>query len=177
MSKCRQCKKSFTPTRPLQRVCSMECAIVDTRAKRTEAQRKENRIRRERIKTTTELASEAQTAFNRYIRVRDSHRACISCGQPASLGQRHASHYRSRAAASQLRFNTYNVHASCAQCNSSKSGNIVEYRKALIHRIGQERVEWLENNHDKVKWDADYLRRLKRVFAKRARHTERLRAR
>ena len=36
------------------------------------------------------------------------------------------------------------MHKSCAQCNTFLSGNIAEFTKALIQKIGQERVDALE---------------------------------
>jgi hypothetical protein len=172
---CKQCKATYMPHNTMQRVCGPRCGAAHARELREKKQRKADKVRREAVKTTTQLATEAQAAFNLYIRERDVDRPCISCGQSPYQGQRHASHYRSRAAASQLRFNTYNVHASCAQCNGAKSGNIVEYRIGLINKIGEDKVKWLENNQKRVKYDPEYLRRLKKIFARRARHIRKLR--
>jgi hypothetical protein len=163
-----------------QRVCTLPCALKDNQERRKAAAMKqydkETRHRRNAIKSTTELANEAQKEFNKYIRTRDAHLPCISCGRPNDGNhQRHASHYRSVKAAKQLRFNTYNVHASCMQCNSHDSGRIVEYRIGLENKIGREKLEAIEYSYEPFKPSKEYLRRLKTVFAKRARHIERLR--
>lgn len=36
------------------------------------------------------------------------------------------------------------MHAQCVTCNQHKHGNLIEYRKGLIQRIGDERVNALD---------------------------------
>lgn len=103
----------------------------------------------------------AQTAFNAYIRARDSGSCCISCDKPDNGShQRHASHYRSVKACSFLRFNEDNVHASCMQCNSHMSGNITEYRLRLINKIGIDKVEWLECQNEPKRHTCEELKEI-----------------
>lgn len=174
---CRQCRETFTPSRPLQKVCSPSCALAQSRdkAKAIEAKQaaKRQRERKAELKPRSKWLQEAQAAFNGYIRERDGG-PCISC-QRSHTGQYHAGHYRSAGAMPSLRFNTHNVHKQCSSCNNHLSGNMIEYRINLIAKIGQDRVEWLESSHPLRSFDVDYLRRVKRVFAKRARHIRRLR--
>ena len=108
----------------------------------------EKREAKERLRTRREWMKLAQTAFNKFIRERDSIMPCVSCHMPMTYGgQWHAGHYRTTAAAPQLRFDESNVHRQCAQCNLRKSGNIVEYRKRLVERIGLAEVERLESDN------------------------------
>lgn len=173
MKTCKHCGEGYTPRKPMQAVCSLPCALERSREAQREASQRFQRQRdtetRERLKTLSQRRKEAQAAFNEYVRMRDSNKPCVSCGQSPYQGQRHASHYRSRGAASHLAFNLYNVHASCAQCNSSKSGNIIPYRIELIRRIGQERVEALENDNEPRRFTTDYLKRMKKIMRKKAR--------
>lgn len=168
---CKQCHQPFVPRRPLQSVCGLECAINQSRDKRLKLAQKQRRRQlkadRERLATPRELGSKAQQAFNAYIRMRDCHKPCVSCGQSPYQGQRHASHFRSRAAASQLRYHPSNVHASCAQCNSFKSGNIVPYRAELVRRIGADKVEWLECNQEKRTFTTTEYRRIAQVYRRK----------
>jgi hypothetical protein len=181
MKTCRICKKSYYPRTTLQKVCTIECALKDNRAKRSKVQRKQDRQKREDLKTLPQLTREAQRAFNSYIRARDRGKNCISCGAILSddgllTGSRiDCGHYRSTGAAGHLRFNTYNANAQCTRCNRQLSGNVVSYRLGLINKIGEERVNRLENNQDVVKWDKNYLRRVKKIFNRRARHIRKLR--
>jgi hypothetical protein len=80
-----------------------------------------------------------------------------------------AGHYRSRGSASHLRFNLLNIHKQCVKCNRFKSGNAVDYRIELIKRIGLENVEKLESDNKPRKFTIEYLKRLKKIFNKRAR--------
>ena len=176
---CKVCKADFNPMRSLQSVCGPRCAVkhstLANNRSREKARRDALRVRKDRVKTRAEWAKEAQAAFNSYIRARDSLLPCISCGQSPNQGQRHASHYRSVAAASHIRYNCWNVHASCAQCNSMKSGNVVEYRIALVRKIGPGRVGALEHSNYQRTFEIDELKRIKRIFSRRAKHYKKLR--
>jgi 5-methylcytosine-specific restriction endonuclease McrA len=128
----------------------------------------ETKTRKDKIKTKTEWLTEAQAAVNAYVRIRDRGKPCVSCGKPDNgTHQRHASHYRSVGACSSLRFNLKNVYASCQQCNTSKSGNLLEYRIRLKARYGESLVEWLESQNEPKRYETDYLIRLRDVFRKR----------
>ncbi len=159
--KCAHCREWFHPAREGQVVCSFECAsaIGKNRQQKPGKQRRPGAVKRQResekegrqrrrakresFKTKAQWDKEAQSAFNRYIRIRDEGKPCVSCGSPL-IGKSNyltgsaidASHYRSRGAASQLKFNVFNVHSACTRCNRQLSGNAVEYRIHLIERIG-----------------------------------------
>ncbi|RTP85054.1 hypothetical protein EKN30_25020 [Enterobacter asburiae] len=148
------------------------------------AGRKRRQEKRESLKSKSQWDKEAQSAFNRYIRIRDEGKECVSCGNPL-LGKSNyltgsaidASHYRSRGAASHLKFNVFNVHSACTRCNRQLSGNAVEYRIRLIERIGLERVERLESDNEPRRFDIPYLQRIKSIFTRKARALEKRRGR
>ncbi|EPR7131611.1 recombination protein NinG [Enterobacter hormaechei] len=148
------------------------------------AGRKRRKAKRESFKTKAQWDKEAQSAFNRYIRIRDEGKECVSCGNPL-IGKSNyltgsaidASHYRSRGAASHLKFNVFNVHSACTRCNRQLSGNAVEYRIRLIERIGLERVERLESDNEPRRFDIPYLQRIKSIFTRKARQLEKRRER
>lgn len=137
--------------------------------------RQRRKAKRESLKSKSQWDKEAQSAFNRYIRIRDEGKPCVSCGNPL-IGKSNyltgsaidASHYRSRGAASHLKFNVFNVHSACTRCNRQLSGNAVEYRIRLIERIGLERVERLEADYSPRRFDVTYLKRVKAIFSRRA---------
>jgi len=174
--KCKICKTEFIPFNSLTKVCSSQCAYEyvqqeNLRKSRKDAkeQRKQHREDKNGLKSRSDWLREAQTVFNAYIRARDRGQPCISCDKSDNgQHQRHASHYRSVKACSILRFNTFNVHSSCATCNAILSGNLLEYRIRLIKKIGAERVDWLECQNNPIRYDIDYLKRLKKIFSKRA---------
>ena len=179
---CRYCKARFVPParHPGVRVCSEGCGIAlaeKMRAKieraNASAARAETRQALERIKPRAQWMKEAQTAVNRYVRLRDRDKGCVSCDRPATWGgQWHASHFRSVGAASAVRFNLWNIHKACAQCNLHKSGNIAAYTPRLIAKMGQERVDWLYSQNQTVKRDIDYYKKFKRVMGERLRRLQ-----
>lgn len=175
---------------------SVECLTKHTRAKQLAKVKRDNlavekvkrvkhRELKESIKPLSKLKSEAQDAFNKYIRLRDFWEPCISCGKSKQEiegdqgwkvgGCWDAGHFKSRGAKKQLRFVLFNVHKQCKSCNggsgkfSSKAVTVdARYEENLIKKIGSKKVDWLNNNNDIVRFDADYYRRIKRIFNKKA---------
>lgn len=173
--KCKWCGSKFMQFNSLIVVCSVECAIaiapkMAQRKRETEARewRKETARRKQAMKTRRDWLKEAQAEFNKYIRLRDADLPCISCGRYHD-GQYHASHYRSVGACSSLRFHEDNVHKACSVCNAHLSGNIIEYRIALVAKIGQERVEWLESQPKEFRWTVEQAREIKQTYAAKSR--------
>ena len=180
--RCAYCKKKV-PTETakingLKAFCSTDHAIAWLETEKgavtlEKARKARNKIAREKLKTPNDWRDEAQTAFNAWVRFRDRDKGCISCGampQNKLGGTMDAGHYRSRGSTpNNLRMHSWNVHAQCTRCNSQLSGNIVEYRKRLIERIGLEKFEWLESQYTPVVRTLEYWQRLKKVFQKRLR--------
>ena len=162
--------------------CKISWAMEKGTKDREKARKKKNKEKRafikERknaLKTKTEWANEAQKAVNAYIRTRDKGKPCISCDKPDNgLHQRHASHYRSVGACSSLRFNTFNIHTSCATCNTELSGNLLEYRIRLKQKIGVDRVEWLECQNEVARYSVEYLKRIRKIFERRTKRSKTL---
>ncbi|WP_245828629.1 recombination protein NinG [Solemya elarraichensis gill symbiont] len=146
MRVCKVCRTKFdNQVNPQQIVCSPKCGIAYVRQAKEKEWRKEKKRRLEKIKTRSEYLAETQKAFNAYIRFRDAGQGCISCGNKAAV-QYHAGHYRTVKAVSALRFDEDNVHMQCSQCNCHDSGNICEYRIRLRRKIGDWRLERIEND-------------------------------
>lgn len=181
---CKACKAKFVPTRPMQTVCGPLCAVAKVKSDRQKAEakkakedRKETRQKLEKFKTRTDHIEEAQRAFNRYIRLRDAGRGCISCGVTLRIGGvgggYDAGHYRSRGAAGHLRFSEDNCHGQCKHCNRYASGNVAAYRLGLLDRIGPERLAALEADNSLANWSKEDLLEIKRIYQAKARELER----
>lgn len=173
--KCRNCKKAFTPSLPMQVVCCPACAIAlipqsrrRAEAKKAKAERAETRAAKAKLKRRSDYMREAQAAFNAFIRERDHDQPCISCGRHHG-GQYHAGHYLSVGARPELRFEPLNVWRQCAPCNSYRSGNAVLYRQALVKKLGAEAVEWLEGPHAARHYTIDELVEIKRSYRAKCR--------
>lgn len=169
--KCRnpECGQKFMPQRMGQHVCSPLCGLSikdvnqDKAKKALQAvERKEHLEAKAKVKRKADHAKEAQTEFNKWIRLRDKHLGCVSCDKPASWsGQWHASHFKSVGSSPALRFEPMNCHKSCSVCNNYLSGNIGPFRVELIKRIGQEAVDWLEGPHKPKRYTVEDYQAIK----------------
>lgn len=111
-----------------------------------------------------------QAIFNKYIRLRDHDKHCVSCGRHHA-GQYHAGHYLSVGAAPELRFDPRNCYKQCSPCNNHLSGNLVNYRVRLIDAYGVGLVNYLEGPHRPKRYTIDNLKTIQRWFKRK---TERL---
>lgn len=87
------------------------------------------------------LRKKAGELFRAWVRKRDKDQPCVSCG---SYNTSDASHFYSAGHYPELELNEGNCHLACKKCNLFLSGNLLEYRKRLIDRIGIDRVEKLD---------------------------------
>lgn len=105
-------------------------------------------IQKLRKATIPDLIAKATLRFNRFIRIRDSkdgYFTCISCGKILPVKQMNAGHYYSAGGYPPLRFNENNANGQCGfHCNKMLSGNLIEYRKGLIRKIGEDGVRGLD---------------------------------
>jgi len=116
-------------------------------------------IQRYKNKTVPQLIKIAARHFHKFIRERDKDKPCVSCGEWKTL---EAGHFYSGGHYPELRFNEFNVHGQCKRCNGHLHGNLNEYRKSLLERIGEDRLKvldettssWKKNSY---KWDRFFL--------------------
>lgn len=116
------------------------------------------------------LLKKAQDVFNKFIRLRDKDLGCISCktGKVENAG-----HYFSQGHHSAFRYNEENTNGQCVRCNLRLSGNLIEYRKGLVKKIGADRVEFLEGSADRRKahkWERTELIALIQYYNQKIKH-------
>ena len=150
---------------------SVDCAYKHARQLQEKRKRKEQKERREAVKSRSQWLKEAQAEFNKFIRLRDAKEPCISCGR-FHQGQYHAGHYLTVGAKPELRFEELNVHKQCAPCNNHLSGNLVNYRIALIDKIGLDKVEWLEGKHDPLKLTIEEIKAIKTKYRQKCKELQ-----
>ena len=175
MRTCKNCKCKFEPQyNSVQSVCSFECSIELTKKnQKKKAQKewnKEKKKRKEALKTKSDHLKELQVLFNKWIRLRDKGNNCISCNKPCK--KENAGHYRSVGGNPELRFEPLNVHLQCEYCNTYQHGNLIEYRKNLINKIGLCKVEWLEGRHELKHYTIDDIKKLKVVYKYKIKYLE-----
>lgn len=166
----------------MQVVChDMRCILGHVeaqKARKLERQgrqkRKEIREQKERLKTKAQHRKEAQCAVNAYRRELFKGEPCISCGRH-HRGQYHAGHYMSRGAHPELALVEENIWKQCQPCNVHLSGNLLNFRAALIKRVGVEFVEWLEGPHEPVKHTVEDYKRIKAEYRKKLRELKKAR--
>ena len=138
-------KKSLKTTTTLKRKTPL----------RAKPKKEKSKFEISEVKTPSRKASrptlmrKADEAFSLFIRTRDSQayegRAfrCISCGRVLPIEQCDCGHYVNRSHMS-LRFSESNCQGQCRHCNRFQEGNIQDYRKGLIRKIGEQKVILLE---------------------------------
>ena len=131
-----------------------------------EEAKKEHKISR----TLTWLKREVQKACHRYVRQRDRHKPCISCGAEWHSGFQ-AGHYYKAELYSLLKYLEANIHGQCPKCNIYDEGALNGFRLGLILRYGEDYVEALDElamqcKQTKHKWDRIELREKLLYFQK-----------
>lgn len=144
--KCKECNTEFEKQRPLQFLCSPECAYKYAAKKVQKKAKKEIDSKVKAMKVNLETKGQfikiLQILFNKFIRMRDENLPCISCGKYDVL-EWHAGHFIATTY-QYHRFNEDNVHKQCSYCNTHLSGNLIKYRENLVKKVGLERVVYLE---------------------------------
>ena len=100
-----------------------------------------------RGKSLAYLEDKLQELVNAKVRKRDSLNGffiCISCQELKPKNQMNSGHYFAKEFYKSVRFDLDNLAAQCIRCNFHLSGNLIEYRKNLVLKIGEQRVKQLE---------------------------------
>lgn len=134
-------------------------------------ERKAIQKRKAELRPKSWYVKEAQKWFNKFIRLRDSSKPCISCGRNHK-GQYHAGHFLTTGAHPELRFEELNCHKQCSVCNNHLSGNLINYRINLIKKIGIEKVEWLEGPHEAKHYTIDDLKEIIKTYKAKCKKLE-----
>jgi hypothetical protein len=148
--KCRYCKSVFSPITTLQKNCFEPNCVAEwiNEVKQKNWKKKKAKLKLD-LMTVQDYIKIAQQVFNKFIRLRDAGNVCISC-QKKPLKE-NAGHYWNANNHWNVRFNEDNVHLQCEHCNTYLSGNLIEYQKNLIKKIGVEKYEILTQDSNKTR--------------------------
>lgn len=142
--KCKVCKTSFEPMKPLQQVCSPVCAIELSNQVKVKTEKKERlkvkKELKEKVKSTADYRKDLQVIINKIIRTIDEGHNCISSGRKYKSNDQ-AGHYYSVGAYPHLRFNLHNIYSQSVADNLYKSGNPIGFTQGLIRDFGE---DWLK---------------------------------
>jgi hypothetical protein len=157
--RCKNCKSEFIPIRFNQKYClESDCVRVWVEVEKEKQWKKKKKQLKDELQTLPELLKLAQITFNKYIRLRDKDKPCVSCEKP--LGAKYdAGHYFSMGGHKAVTFDEDNVHAQCVTCNRYKHGNLLEYQIGIEKRICAQRLlELHEKAHETRKYTPDELK-------------------
>jgi hypothetical protein len=146
--KCKVCLTTFEPKQFAQICCNYKCAIIHAKNLKAQKEQREWRVEKkiikDKIKTLSEYEKDAKKSFQHWIRLRDKNLPCISCGNSNTTDWA-GGHFYSAGMYSGFMFDERNVHKQCnTHCNKHLSGNLLEYRKGLIKRYGNDFVDELD---------------------------------
>jgi hypothetical protein len=111
------------------------------------------------LKTTQDWLKEAQSIFNKYIRLRDEGLLCVSCNTIPK--KRNCGHFYSQGGHSNVRFDEDNCHLQCEHCNTYLSGNLLNYQIGIEKRIGAEKLIELQGKaHLEKRWSVEELKEI-----------------
>jgi hypothetical protein len=148
--RCKNCKQKFEPIRFNQKFClESDCVRVWVESEKTKQWKVKKQKMKNDLETIQDLVKATQIIFNKYIRLRDKGQVCISC-QNKPLKE-NAGHYFNANNHWNVRFDERNVHLQCEHCNTYLSGNLIEYQRNLIHKIGIESYHELEAESRKTR--------------------------
>lgn len=190
------CGQEFVPRfSSMQKVCSPACALAtkDKHAKSArkaiaDRERKELKVRREKLKSRSDHMQDAEKAVRDYRRTYELSigSGCISCDKTqeevqAAQGWKtggawDGGHFLSKGARPELRLEPSNIWLQCKSCNAGSSkyarkGLTVAqgFRAGLIERIGLKAVEALEADHEPRKYTVEELKAITAEFRAKVR--------
>ena len=156
--RCKNCKELFTPVKFNQKYClEPDCVRVWVETEKEKQWKQKKKQLKDELQTLPELLKLAQITFNKYIRLRDKDKPCVSCEKP--LGAKYdAGHYFSMGGHKAVTFDEDNVHGQCVTCNQYKHGNLLNYQIGIQQRIGADRLLELHSRaHNVKKYTKDEL--------------------
>ena len=170
--RCKVCHNEYIPSMTTQQACGLACAIKIAQDKETKKARKQHAKAKKELKDNDRSfkLKKTQQIFNKWIRLRDEGNDCISCSKPPK--KKNAGHYKSRGGFPELRFEPLNCHLQCEHCNTHLSGNLSNYRVSLVNKIGLDKVDWLEGQHNARHYSIDDLKEIQVLYKQKIKELE-----
>ncbi len=170
--RCKNCKEKFEPARFNMKYCLKdECVRVFVEEVKNKTWKKTKQKAKLDLMTLSDYLKLAQQVFNKFIRLRDKGNVCISC-QKKPLKE-NAGHFFNANNHYNIRFDERNVNLQCEHCNTYLSGNLIEYQRNLIHKIGIESYHELEADARKTrKFTKDELKEIITEYKQKVKQLE-----
>ena len=165
--KCKYCKELFEPVAFLQKNCFDPNCVTEwiNETKQKEWKKKKAKLKLD-LMTKSDYIKILQQLVNKFVRLRDGS-FCISCDK-AIQGKIDAGHLFSCGNYPSVRFDLRNISSQCITCNQFNGGNVHEYRKNLIKKIGISEFENLERKaHENRQYSIPELKDMIQEFKKK----------
>ncbi len=177
--RCVICNELFTPQyTSLQKACSPLHAIQYSKLKEAAKVSSLNKLRNEKIdlETLSKALDNTRIIVNKFIRMRDKGKNCISCGFPLK-GVYDAGHVFSVNQHSGIRFYEPNIFGQCMQCNRYNEG---EHVKAKLNAKERLTVSEYDNLEKRAKialripytWTRTELKEIRKEFSNKIKQLE-----
>ena len=165
--RCKNCKEKFEQVRFNQKFClEPECVRVWVESEKAKQWKKTKQKAKQDLMTLSDYLKLTQQVFNKFIRLRDKGNVCISCQKKAL--KENAGHFFNANNHYNVRFDERNVNLQCEHCNTYLSGNLIEYQRNLIHKIGITDYSQLEAEARKTrKFTIDELKEIIAIYKKK----------
>ena len=173
LKKCKYCKSNFEPISFLQKNCFEPNCVTEwiQETKQKQWTKKKAKLKAE-LMTLSDYTKILQQLVNKYVRMRDIGKPCISC-EKLITGKTDAGHLFSVGNYPSVRFDLRNLAAQCITCNQFNGGNIHEYRKNLIKKIGITEFEDLERKaHETRKFSIPEIKEMIQEFKQKIKNIE-----
>ena len=131
---------------------------------------------KEENKTLSDHKKELQLLVNKFVRLRDHGKKCVSCNSilrspEGKGGFVDAGHFWSMGGYPSVRFDLNNLWGQCVHCNRDLHGNLLPYRTKLIERIGRKQFDELATRAQQSnKQSIPEIQDLKRLFKLKIKH-------
>lgn len=191
------CAVKFTPTQMGQKVCDWKCGLAiasepvnqfKARVAIDQRERREIKVRKEKLKTHGDYVQEATKAVQAYRRVYELSigSGCMSCGKSQEQVQAEqgwktggawdGGHFLGKGARPELRLVEMNIWLQCKGCNGgsakyARKGQSVAdgFKAGLIERIGLEAVEALQADKTPRHYTKDELKQITAEYRRKLR--------
>jgi len=172
MPRCRNCKEKFESKHFNQKYCLAEaCVRVWVEAAKEKNWKAKKKKMKAELMTLSDYHKIAQQVFNKYIRLRDNGKNCISCDKPPK--KENCGHYYSQGGHSNTRYDELNCHLQCEHCNTYLSGNLLNYQIGIAKRIGADKVIELHiKAHETKKWTIEEVKEIIATYKQKIKDLE-----
>ena len=162
MKKCKNCNERFeTRFSTLEKYCwNPDCKTIEAMYKLEKLKKRDLAKNKQKIKaiekeleTIQQKVLRVQAVFNKFIRLRDNGKECISCDTILNFEKKKfdAGHLFNANNHWNIRFDEQNVNGQCVKCNKHLHGNLLSYREKMIQRWGEDTLNRLQLVSKKIR--------------------------